>query len=70
MKKLPKEPKLNRNKLRQILNKINADPKTCDIYNSKLNRLLNFLRKTTGFKIAAVKEGDRKERVLTRVQVI
>ena len=49
--------KLDNKKLKAILKKINTDPQTKDIYNSKLNRVMNFLRKTTGFKIAAIKEG-------------
>ncbi len=49
--------KLDNKKLKEILKKINTDPQTRDIYDSKLNRVMNFLRKTTGFKIAAIKEG-------------
>jgi len=39
------------------LKQINIDPKTRDIHNSKLDRIVNFLKKTTGYRIAAVKEG-------------
>ena len=49
--------KLDNKKLKKILKKINNDPQTRNIYNSKLNRVMNFLQKTTGFKIAAIKEG-------------
>ena len=57
---MPKEQKLDNKKLKEILKKINTDPKTRDIYNSKLQRIMNFLRDTTGFKIAAVKEGGSR----------
>ena len=57
---MPKEQKLDDKKLKEILKKINTDPQTRDIYNSKLQRIMNYLRKTTGFKIAAVKEGGSK----------
>ena len=57
VKIMSKVSKLDNKKLKEILKKINTDPQTRDIYDSKLNRVMNFLRKTTGFKIAAVKEG-------------
>ena len=44
-------------KLKEILKRINTDTKTREIYASKLNRVLNFLRNNTGFKMAGVKEG-------------
>jgi len=49
--------RLKKEKLREHLRKINLDPNTRDQYNSKVNRMMNFLRKTSGFKIAGVKEG-------------
>ena len=49
--------RLKHEKLREHLRKINLDPNTRDRYNSKVNRMMNFLRKTSGFKIAGVKEG-------------
>jgi len=49
--------KLKYEKLKEHLRKINMDPNTRDRYNSKVNRMMNFLRKTSGFKIAGVKEG-------------
>lgn len=51
---------LTTKKLREILKKVNTDSKTRDIYSSKLNRIINFLRKNTGFKTAAVKEGGSR----------
>lgn len=59
--------KLENKKLKIILKKINTDPQTQAIYDSKLNRVMNFLRKTTGFKIAAIKEGgSRGKQTATR----
>ena len=59
--------KLDNKKLNEILKKINSNPQTQALYNSKLNRVMNFLRKTTGFKIAAVKEGgSRGKQTATR----
>lgn len=59
--------KLENKKLRGILKKINTDPQTQAFYDSKLNRVMNFLRKTTGFKIAAIKEGgSRGKQTATR----
>ena len=51
---------LSTKKLREILKKVNTDSKTRDIYSSKLNWIINFLRKNTGFKTAAVKEGGSR----------
>lgn len=60
-------PKLDNKRLNEILKNINTDPQTRDIYDSKLNRVMNFLRKTTGFKIAAIKEGgSRGKQTATR----
>ncbi len=36
------------------------DPQAQAIYDLKLNRVINFLGKTTGFKIAAIKEGGSR----------
>ncbi len=52
--------KLDNRKLKEILKKINTDPQTQMIYDSKLDRVMNFLQKTTGFKIAAIKEGGSR----------
>ena len=52
--------KLATTKLREILQKINSDSKTRDIYSSKLSRMIKFLQNNTGFKIAAVKEGGSR----------
>jgi len=52
--------KLDNKKLKEILKKINTDAQTQDIYNSKLNRVINFLHYNTGFKLAAVKEGGSR----------
>ncbi|MFX1497031.1 MAG: hypothetical protein ACFFBH_05870 [Promethearchaeota archaeon] len=49
--------KLTMEKLIEHLHQINTDPKTRERYNSKVNHMMNFLRKTSGFKIAAVKKG-------------
>ena len=59
--------KLENKKLKGILKKINTDPQTQALYDSKLNRVMNFLQKTAGFKIAAIKEGgSRGKRTDTR----
>ena len=52
--------KLENKKLKGILKKINTDPQTQAFYDSKLNRVMNFLQKTAGFKIAAIKEGGSR----------
>lgn len=52
--------KLDNKKLKGLLKKINTDPHTQAIYDSKLNRVMNFLQKTAGFKIAAIKEGGSR----------
>ncbi len=52
--------KLENKKLKEIFKKINMDPQTRALYDSKLSRVTNFLRKTAGFKIAAIKEGGAR----------
>ena len=51
---------LTAKKIKDILNKINADSKTRELYSSKLSRMINFLRNNTSFKTAAVKEGGSR----------
>ncbi len=60
MEKTSSLKKLENRKLKEFLKKINTDPQTQTLYDSKLNRVMNFLRKTTGFKIAAIKEGGSR----------
>lgn len=52
--------KLTKKKLLEHLHRINTDSNTRELYNSKVNRMMNFLRKTSGFKIAGVKEGGSR----------
>ncbi|KKN06928.1 hypothetical protein LCGC14_1072290 [marine sediment metagenome] len=52
--------KLENGKLKDILRKINTDSQTQAIYDSRLNRIMNFLGKTTGFKITAIKESGSR----------
>ncbi len=52
--------KLTNKKLKDHLRRINTDPNTRDRYNSKVNRIMKFLRNTSGFKIAGVKEGGSR----------
>lgn len=52
--------KLTHKKLREHLHRINTDQNTQERYNSKINRMMNFLRNTSGFKIAGVKEGGSR----------
>ncbi|MFW9972607.1 MAG: hypothetical protein ACFFDF_20645, partial [Candidatus Odinarchaeota archaeon] len=54
--------KLTKEKLIEHLHKVNTDPKTRERYNSKVNHMMNFLRKTSGFKIAAIKEGGSRSK--------
>lgn len=49
--------KLTKKKLIEYLHQINIDPQIRERYNSKVNCMMNFLRKISGFNIAAVKEG-------------
>ena len=51
---------LNNKKLKEHLRRINSDTITRERYSSKVNRMMNFLRKTSGFKIAGVKEGGSR----------
>ena len=51
---------LTNKKLKDHLHRINTDPNTRDMYNSKVNRVMNFLRRTSGFKIAGIKEGGSR----------
>ena len=51
---------LTKKKLIGHLHRINTDPKTQERYNSKVNRMMNFLCKTSKFKIAGVKEGGSR----------
>ena len=52
--------KLTNKKLKDHLRRINTDPNTRERYSSKVNRMMNFLRRTSGFKIAGVKEGGSR----------
>lgn len=52
--------KLTKQRLREILKKINTDPQTNQQYYSKLNSLLNFLNNNTGIKNAGVKESGSR----------
>jgi hypothetical protein len=51
---------LTKDKLIEKLKKINSDPTTREFYSSKVSRIINFLSKTAGFKVAAVKEGGSR----------
>ena len=59
--------KWDNKKLKEILKKINTDPQTQMIYDSKLNRVMNYIQKTAGFKIAAIKEGGSRGKQTTSI---
>ena len=53
---------LTHKKLKEHLNRINTDHNTRERYNSKITHMMKFLRNTSGFKIAGVKEGGSRRK--------